>query len=110
MTAERALHKADGAVADFHRLIDYYRKQAQYDVAMRFIDKAERSFDQLLAMPRMGAVVGLDELPYEDIRRWHIDGFPAIIIYYRELADGIEIIRILHSSRDIPPLFRNALA
>jgi toxin ParE1/3/4 len=110
MTAERALHKADGAVADLRRLVDYYRKEAQHAVTMRFIDKAEQAFDQLVAMPRIGAIVGLDELPYEDIRRWHIDGFPYIIIYYREVADGIEVIRILHSSRDIPQLFRNALA
>ena len=51
-------------------------------------------------MPSMGALVGLDELPYEDIRRWHIDGFDRLVIYYRVTADGIELIRVIDGSRD----------
>ena len=61
-------------------------------------------------MPKMGAPLGLDELPYEDIRRWHIDGFKSLIVLYRELADGIEVIRVLHSSRDIPALLKTAVS
>jgi toxin ParE1/3/4 len=90
-------------------LADYYRNEAGYAVASRFVDNAERAFNQLLAMPGIGALLGLDELPYEDIRRWHIDGFAQLIILYRETADGIEIVRVLNASRDIAALMRSAL-
>ncbi len=107
MTAERVIHKAGFATADINELADYYRKEAGYAVALRFIDNAERAFDQLLTMPSIGALLGLDELPYEDIRRWQIDGFRNLIILYRETADGIEIVRVLHTSRDITVLLKN---
>jgi len=57
-------------------------------------------------MPQVGALAGLDELPYEDIRRWHINGFDRLIILYRATDDGIEVVRILHASRDIAALLR----
>lgn len=102
MTAERIVHKSSLATSDINDLTDYYRKQAGLPVAMRFVDNAERAFEQLRAMPRIGAILGLDELPYEDLRRWHIHGFPRLLIVYRETSDGVEVIRVLHGARDIP--------
>jgi toxin ParE1/3/4 len=106
MMPDRVIHKTGLATTDLNELVDYYLKQAGDTVALRLIDHAERAFDQLLAMPGIGALLGLDELPYEDIRRWHIDGFGQLIILYREVADGIEVIRVLHTSRDIPAVIR----
>jgi toxin ParE1/3/4 len=74
---------------------------------LRFVDNAERAFEQLVSMPKIGALLGLDELPYEDIRQWHIDGFDRLIVLYRETQDGIEVIRVLHTSRNIAELLRN---
>jgi toxin ParE1/3/4 len=59
-------------------------------------------------MPSIGALLGLDEFPYEGIRRWHIDGFDCLMILYREVADGIEVIRVLHIARDVPAVLRSA--
>jgi toxin ParE1/3/4 len=67
---------------------------------------AERAFNELLLRPGLGALLGMDELPYEDIRRWQIQGFSQLIILYREMADGVEIVRVLNASRDIPALLR----
>jgi toxin ParE1/3/4 len=66
------------------------------------VDNAEKAFDQLLARPGIGALLGLDEVSYDDIRRWHIHGFDRLMILYRETTDGIEIVRVLHGARDIP--------
>jgi toxin ParE1/3/4 len=101
------IHKTGLATVDVNDLADYYRKEAGHTVAMRFVDNAERAFNQLASMPSIGALLGLDELPYEDIRRWHIEGFDRLIILYRETADGIEIVRVLHTSRDIAALIRD---
>lgn len=107
MTPERIVHKTGLATSDIDQLVDYYIKEAGHAVALRFIDSAEHAFDQLRAMPRIGALLGLDELPYEDVRRWHIDGFGNLIILYREVADGVEVIRVLHTARDIRALLRS---
>lgn len=110
MTADRVIHKTGLATADITELADYFLAKAGVAVALRFVDHAERAFDRLLANPGIGALVGLDELPYEDIRRWHIDGFGSLMILYREVADGVEIVRVLHTARDIPALLRDAPA
>jgi hypothetical protein len=49
-------------------------------------------------MPSIAALLGLDELLYEDIRRWHINGFDRLIILYRETTAGIEVVRVLHTA------------
>ena len=104
MRADRVIHKTGLATVDIEELADYYLEKAGFTVAIRFIDNAERAFNELLARPGLGALLGLDELPYEDIRRWQIQGFGQLIILYREMADGIEIVRVLNTARDIPTL------
>jgi toxin ParE1/3/4 len=32
---------------------------------------------------------------------WRVRGFDRHLIFYRPIADGIEVNRILHSSRDV---------
>lgn len=107
MTAERVIHKTGLATADLEDLVDYFRREAGPAVALRFIDNAERAFDQVLALPGIGVLLGLDELPYEDIRRWHIDGFERLLVLYRPVEDGIEVVRVLHAARDIPALLQS---
>jgi toxin ParE1/3/4 len=106
MKPNRVIHKTGLATADINELADYYYENAGLTIALRFIDNAERAFNELLVRPGLGALLGLDELPYEDIRRWQIHGFGQLIVLYREMADGIEIVRVLNTARDIPALLR----
>lgn len=106
MMPDRVVHKTGQATADINELADYFLSKAGREVALRFIDNAERAFEQLRAMPRIGGLLGLDELPYEDIRRWQIEGFGSLIILYREVSDGVEVVRVLHTARDIRTLLR----
>ena len=41
-----------------------------------------------------------------DLRSLPVEKFRQYIVFYRPLADGIEVIRILHGSRDITAIFR----
>ena len=69
-------------------------------IADRFLDKIAEKCKLLArdsgigeARPDLG----------EDIR-----GFPVgnYVIFYRTMTDGIELVRVLHGSRDIPAAFR----
>jgi toxin ParE1/3/4 len=84
MPNDRVIHKTGLATDDIREQADYYRQKAGLTAALRFVDNAELAFEQLVQMPKIGALLGLDELPYEDIRRWHIEGFDRLIILYRE--------------------------
>lgn len=83
----------------------YYLAEAGIATAMRFLDQAEHAFSALSQMPRMGALMRFRQPYHADIRRWHIDGFPRLLVLYRPLRDGIELVRLLDAARDIDTLF-----
>lgn len=98
------IEKTDQVTPDIEQLVAYYLEEAGISVSRRFIDHAQSAFEHLAQMPRMGALLGLQH-PYADIRRWHIEGFPRLLILYRALPDGIEVIRVIDAGRDLRALF-----
>jgi toxin ParE1/3/4 len=40
------------------------------------------------------------------LRMSRVRGFEGPLVFYRPLAGGIEIIRVLHASRDLEALFK----
>jgi toxin ParE1/3/4 len=99
------IEKTALATRDVEGLVDYYLAEAGISVARHFIDNAEVAFAHLARMPLMGAHLGFHHPPFADIRRWHIQGFPRLLILYRALPDGIELVRVLDASRDLHALF-----
>ena len=85
-------------------------EQARYiaednpDAADRFLDFVEQALSALADMPHMGALRTFDNPALERIRMWPIKGFEKHLIFYRQIAGGIEIIRVLHGARDIEAL------
>lgn len=76
------------------------------DAAEAYFDALFDTFDQLLEHPKMGAAVeyaggellGLRVFPVSSKYRKHL-------VFYLSTDAGIHIVRILHASRDIEPLF-----
>jgi toxin ParE1/3/4 len=75
--------------------------QDSLDVAVRFLDAAERAFADLAEMPGMGRAIDVLNPRLEGLRQWHIRGFERYQIYYRDTGGGIEVLRVLHGARDI---------
>jgi toxin ParE1/3/4 len=78
-----------------------YIAQDSVAVARRFYEAAEKAFERLAGMPGMGGSWESRDPKYADLRMWPIPGFGKHLIFYRVIADGVEIVRILHSARDI---------
>lgn len=93
--------------AALHDLIDlaYYIALDNVAAAYQFLDQAEESFHDLERMPLMGSSREFQDSTLTKIRMWRVKDFPKHLIFYRPIEDGIEIIRVLHSSRDIAGLF-----
>lgn len=71
--------------------------EAQADA---FIDRLDREFHLLALQPRLGRrrdelVTGLHSFPIE-----------RYIIFYTPIQGGIEVVRVLHSARDVATQFR----
>jgi toxin ParE1/3/4 len=80
------------AQADLLETRDWYERQQQ-GLGEAFADSVDQIVDRIEAMPQMYAVV------FRDVRRGKLRRFPYLI-YYRVLSDRIEVIAVLHASRD----------
>jgi toxin ParE1/3/4 len=96
--------RRDAALQD---LIDlaYHIALDDIDAAYRSLNAAEESFRDLERMPLMGSSREFKNSALHGIRMWRVKDFPKHLIFYRPIRDGVEIIRVLHSSRDIPGVF-----
>jgi toxin ParE1/3/4 len=70
-------------------------------VALRFIDAVERAFERLAAMPEIGPVRQFHSPRLLGIRMWPVPDFRNYLIFYRFVAEEIQILRILHAARDL---------
>jgi len=68
-------------------------------VADRFVRSLSTRFPLLASMPELGRK--RDELSPR-LRSFPVKNY---IIFYRRMASGVEIARILHGARDLPTLF-----
>lgn len=64
------------------------------------------SFEQLARMPQLGRIVKKVKTS-EKLRMWLSPAFPNYLIFYRELPDGVDIVRVLHGARDIHRILEN---
>lgn len=95
---------APSAERDLDDAFLYLAYEAGLPVAIRFDQAVEAAFQRIVELPGVGA-------PQEgrrpktpgtgSVRMWRVPGFENYLIFYREQDDGIEVIRVLHGSRDI---------
>ncbi len=72
------------------------------EAADRWVDQIDATFDLMATQPLMGRArpeLG-DDLRCHPFRRY--------VIYYLPLKDGIEVVRVLHSARDVDTAFDQA--
>lgn len=70
-------------------------------VADRFLEATEQTVSQLLKTPKMGRLWPVHHPRLVGIRSWRIKGFVKVLLFYFPEHDGIEIVRLLHTSQDI---------
>ena len=87
------------AIADLSFGFSFYRDEASLSDAQRFIFAARSAAELLSIFPALGVVYS----PCSRFRKWRVPQFPYTIIY-QELSDGVRIVRVIHSSRDVENL------
>ena len=99
------IHIREVAKQDVAEQWDYLRERSP-DAAERFVVAVKETFDRLLRMPGLGRQREYDNPALVGIRMRAVGGFEKYLIFYRQTDDGIEVIRILHSARDIAAIMR----
>ena len=96
--------RSDPVLDDLDALSEYIR-QRNPRAALRFLAAAEAISRQVAFMPGIGERFETDNALYQDLRWVPISGFPSHIVYYKPLADGVVIIRVIHAARDVDRIF-----
>lgn len=90
------------AKADLLEIGRYIAEKSQsIEVALRFYDSVDSRLKLLAENPEMGEL--RPELAPE-VRAFTVGNY---VMFFRPAGKGIELLRVLHSARDIPRVFRN---
>jgi toxin ParE1/3/4 len=83
-----------------------YLAQNNRDSAFQFFDAARQTFAALARMPGMGNLYESEE-EIVNVRKWAVKEFKKYLIFYRYNDETLEILRIIHATRDLDPLLKN---
>lgn len=84
----------------------YYATEASPEVGHRFLVAAHNTFALLATHPHMGWRSRLRHRDLDSIRVFRVMSFKKTLILYRPLPDGVEVLRVVHGSRNVQALLR----
>jgi toxin ParE1/3/4 len=98
--------KREAAKRDLVAQWVWYAENAGIETADRFLEAAEESLILVAGHPEAGGRSYFTREELLDIRRFPVTGgFDRILLFYFPLQDGIDLVRVLHGSRDLKRLF-----
>lgn len=100
-----AVPLASDAKADAARITRHYASEAGPAVARQFVSALRAARQHVRQYPESGSPRFADITGLDRLRCWPLRGFPYLL-FYRDGPEGIEVLRILHSARDIPSTLR----
>jgi toxin ParE1/3/4 len=96
------VQKRDAAKRDLIAQWVWYADNASIDVADRFLEAAEHTVTLLSTQPESGSMFFADKAELQGMRRFPVsDGFEKILLFYFPLEDGVDLVRVVHGSRDL---------
>jgi len=99
----KTLYIRPRASADIDDIADYITTDSP-EVATRFLDSIEQAFARISEQPGIGSR-RYTQPPYPEILRfWPVPTFQKYLVFYLDLPDCIDVLRVLHGARDIPNL------
>jgi toxin ParE1/3/4 len=78
-----------------------YIAKGNLDASDRFLLAAEETFSVLGRMPAIGRLSGFAHPSLVDVRQYSVKGFKGYLVFYRINDSGVEVLRVLHGSRDL---------
>ena len=85
---------------DMVRYFGWLETEAGTDTAERFMAAADHTFAKLAPSPQIGLSIESHNVNLAGVRKWRIDGFGNMLVFYSPRANGVLILRVLHSSQD----------
>ena len=94
------IHKHPQVIQDLIEIATYIAEN-DLDRSDRFLQAAEETFKQLGKMPQLGKQSNFSNPHLQNIRQLAVKEFGKYLIFYQTTKVGVQIIRVLHGSREI---------
>jgi toxin ParE1/3/4 len=79
----------------------YLATRGGAELGHRFLIAAHEAFVLLASQPHIGWHARLKDPELEALRIFSISGFEKMLLFYRPHGKGIEIVRVVHGSRNL---------
>jgi toxin ParE1/3/4 len=76
-------------------------------VAERFLATVEPTLDELARCPGKGSPKHFRSRKLAGLRSWSLPGFRNYLILYRAIEGGIEVLAVVHGSRNLPRVLKD---
>lgn len=86
---------------DVDEAIAWYLSENAPLAALGLINALEQAYAHIARHPAAGSTRYAHELNLPGLRSWPLKNYPYLV-FYVELADSIDVWRVLHGQRDIP--------
>ena len=84
----------------------YLATEAAPEVGHRFLVAAHETFSLLATQPEMGWHRRLKVDGIASLRVFRVSGFEKVLVLYQPYPDGVEILRVVHGSRNLQAFMR----
>jgi toxin ParE1/3/4 len=91
---------------DLDEYADYLAREATLNVALNFLAATHETFALLAENPQIGWQSRLKNPALKTLRVFRVATFEKMIILYRPLSGGVDILRVVHGFRNLQALFR----
>ena len=85
---------------DLVEIADYFDRTSS-ERAERFLRAVDDLCDTLVRTPDLGTRIYVDKPHFSGLRAVTIPGFRSYLVCHRPVSGDIEIVRVIHASRDI---------
>ena len=95
-----ATQRSSFFIADFEVQFAWYVEKAGPEVAWRFQTALDMS---LSTRPDLGTIRHFRNAKLRDLRSYRVEPpFKKLLIFYRVGADCLQVVRLMHGTRDLP--------
>jgi toxin ParE1/3/4 len=83
----------------------HFGEEGSVELASRYFAAVEETCARLVAHPRSGTLYDSGVERLSKLRHVPVKGFDNYLLFYMPRGGGIDVVRVLHASRDIKRLF-----
>lgn len=91
---------------DLDQHANYLATEADAETGYRFLEAAHKTFTLLSTQPKMGWPLRLRHAKLRSLREFRISGFEKMLVLYLPRTSGVDIVRVVHGSRDLVAFLR----